>query len=153
VSGDEAVVAAYRRLAGRGAGVLVQPQLAGVEMAVGGLGDADFGPVVMVASGGVAVEVLGDTAFAVAPVHHVEAVALINGLAGYPLLTGWRGAETVDVDALAAAVVAVSRLVAAHPEVVAVDLNPVLVSSVGAVAVDWKVIVGDRPGGGEEKPS
>lgn len=153
VVGDESLAAAYEHLSRLGPSVLVQPLVAGVEMAVGGLADPDFGPVVMVATGGTAMEVLDDTAFALAPVGADEALALIRGLAGAPLLSGWRGAEPADVDALAAVVVGVSRMLASHREVIEIDLNPVLVSGKGAVAVDWKVTVGDTPGGGEERPS
>jgi acetyltransferase len=119
--------------------VLVSPQLDGVEVAVGGLRDPAFGPVVMVGLGGIWVEVLADVAFALAPLSVAEARDLLATLRGHALLTGARGGEPVDLAALAEVVAAVGDLVAAVPQVAGVDLNPVLATSAGAVAVDWKL--------------
>ena len=119
--------------------VLVQRQLSGVEIAVGAVRDPVFGPVVMVGLGGIWVEVLGDVAFAMAPLHRAEARALLSGLRGHALLTGARGGEAVDLDALADVVVAAGNLLLACPDVVELDLNPVLATAEGAVAVDWKI--------------
>ena len=120
--------------------VLVQPQLGGVEVAVGGLRDPAFGPVVMVGLGGVHVEVLGDVAFALAPLSHDEARQLLDQLAGAPILHGVRGRPSVDLDALAAVVKAAGDLMVASPEIAELDLNPVLAGQAAAVAVDWKVL-------------
>ena len=68
--------------------------------------DPAFGPVVMVGLGGIWVEVLGDVAFAMAPLHRAEARALLATLRGHALLTGARGGAAVDLDALADVVVA-----------------------------------------------
>ncbi|MGE3663180.1 MAG: acetate--CoA ligase family protein [Pseudonocardia sp.] len=119
--------------------VLVSPQLEGVEVAVGGLRDPAFGPVVMVGLGGIWVEVLADVAFALAPLSVAEARDLIATLQGHALLTGARGGEPVDLAALAGVVAAVGDLLVAVPQVAGVDLNPVLATSAGAIAVDWKL--------------
>jgi acetyltransferase len=119
--------------------VLVSPQLDGVEVAVGGLRDPAFGPVVMVGLGGIWVEVLADVAFALAPLSVAEARDLLVTLQGHALLTGARGGEPVDLAALAGVVAAVGDLMAAVPQIAAVDLNPVLATSAGAIAVDWKL--------------
>lgn len=124
-----------------GARVLVQPQLTGVEVVVGGDRNPQFGPVVMVGLGGVFVEVLGDVAFGLAPLDRIEARRLIDGLRGRALLAGARGARPVDLDALADLVSAVGDLLAAVPEVAELDLNPVLATAEGCVAVDWRVVV------------
>ncbi len=128
-----------------GAQVLVQPQVDGVPLAVGGLRDAQFGPLVMVASGGVLVEVLDDASFAMAPLHHDESLQLLTSLRGHALLTGPRGAAPVDVGAAADVVRAVGDLLSAVPEIAELDLNPVLVTASGAVAVDWRVRVDFSP--------
>jgi acetyltransferase len=120
--------------------VLVQPQLDGVEVAVGALRDPVFGPVVMVGLGGIWVEVLADVAFALAPLRRAEARELLAGLRGFPLLTGSRGGPPVDLDALADVVVAAGNLLLAADEVAGLDLNPVLATRDGAIAVDWKVL-------------
>ncbi|MPZ67581.1 MAG: CoA-binding protein [Pseudonocardiaceae bacterium] len=123
--------------------VLVARQLAGTEVVVGGLRDAQFGPCVMVGLGGVLVEVLGDVAFALAPLGLADARRLIQGLCGFPVLAGARGGHLVDVDALAEVVCAVGDLMAARPEVAELDLNPVLATPSGAVTVDWRLRVAD----------
>ncbi len=118
--------------------VLVQPQLTGVEVAVGALRDPVFGPVVMVGLGGIWVEVLADVAFAMAPLDRTGARELLAGLRGFPLLTGARGADPVDLDALAGVVVAAGDVLLAADDIGGLDLNPVLATRDGAIAVDWK---------------
>lgn len=121
-----------------GGGLLVQPQLAGVEMVVGAVRDCSLGPVVMVGLGGIWIEILNDIAFALAPIRHVEAHALISGLKGYPILCGARGTPRVDLERVAHVVVQVGQLVAEHPEITTLTLNPLIVTGTDAVAVDWK---------------
>ncbi|MBA2415830.1 MAG: acetate--CoA ligase family protein, partial [Geodermatophilaceae bacterium] len=134
-------VAADELLALRpGARVLVQPQAGGVEFVVGGLRDPGFGPVVMVGLGGTAVEVLGNVQFAVAPIDAGYAERMLRSLRGAALLDGVRGAAAVDVAALAGLVVAVGDLLAGVPEIVEIDLNPVLATASGALAVDWRIL-------------
>ena len=125
-----------------GARVLVQRQVRGAEVAVGGLRDPQLGPMVMVGSGGVHVEMLGDVAFALAPLDRASARRLIASLRAAALLTGARGAEPVGVEALVDVVVAVGEWLAAAPGVAELDLNPVLVSRSGAAVADWRVRIG-----------
>jgi acetate---CoA ligase (ADP-forming) len=129
-----------------GAQVVVQHQSAGVEVVVGGIRDPQFGPVVMVGLGGILVEVLGDVAFGLAPIDEEEARRLIASLRGHAVLAGARGREPVDVEALARVVCATSELLATTPEITELDLNPVLAGADGCVAVDWRILVGDRAG-------
>jgi acetyltransferase len=145
-----------------GGRVLVQRQASGIEVVVGGIRDPQFGPAVMVGLGGVLVEVLGDVAFALAPLRADEARRLVERLQGFAALTGARGQEAVDLDALARVVCAVGDLLVAVPEVAELDLNPVLGRAAGCVAVDWRIAVAlpgsgagpDSPcGGGEGTPS
>ena len=142
---EAAVCAAATELLTQGP-VLVQRQLSGVEIAVGGVRDPVFGPVVMVGLGGIWVEVLGDVAFAMAPLDRAEARSLLESLRGAALLTGARGGPSVDLDALADVVVAAGNLLSACPDVVELDLNPVLATADSAVAVDWKIGVAPRYG-------
>ncbi len=125
--------------------VLVQPQLSGVEVAMGGLYDPVFGPVVMVGLGGTNIELSEDVAFGLAPLPIEEARSLIKSLRSYPLLTGFRGSSAVDVDGLARLIVALGDLMVACPEIVELDLNPVIATSDGIRAVDWKVNVAVQP--------
>ena len=124
--------------AGSGGGLLVQPQLAGVEIMVGAIRDSSLGPVVMVGLGGIWVEILNDIAFALAPIRHDDAVALISGLAGYPILSGARGTSPINLDRVADVVVQVGQLCAECPDISTLTLNPVIVTGTDAVAVDWK---------------
>lgn len=137
--GKTGIVAAYRDLARLGPAVLVQPQLSGVEMVVGGVRDPSFGPVVMTGLGGMAVELMEDVTFALAPVGPEEAVRMIDRLRGSPLLHGYRNQPAADVGLLAGVISGVSRLLAAYTEITEVDLNPVMATESGAVAVDWKL--------------
>jgi acetate---CoA ligase (ADP-forming) len=114
----------------------------GVEVIVGSVRDPKFGPVVMVGLGGVFTEVLGDTAGAIAPVSVEAARRLVLSLKGAPVLLGSRGREPVDLDALAEVVARVSCLAAAHPELVELELNPVLAAPAGVLALDARVVHG-----------
>ena len=143
----DAVRAAYAdlvtRLAPPAVSVEVQADLAdGVELIVGSVRDPKFGSVVMVGLGGVLTEVLGDTACAIAPVSVDAARELLLSLQGAPVLLGARGRAPVDLDALAQLVARVSRLAAAHPELVELELNPVLASPAGVLALDARVVLG-----------
>ncbi|MBL8670433.1 MAG: acetate--CoA ligase family protein [Alphaproteobacteria bacterium] len=109
----------------------------GIEMIVGSLRDADFGPLVAVGTGGTLVEVLRDLQVWPAPLTLEEASALIAGLRGAPLLAGVRGAPAADSDALARLVVAIGALAAdLAPRVASIDLNPVIVHASGLTVVD-----------------
>lgn len=115
---------------------------AGVELIVGSVRDQRFGPVVMVGLGGVFTEVLGDTACAIAPISAATARGLLASLRGAPLLFGARGRLPVDLDALAEVVSRVSYVAAAHPEIVELELNPVLARDDGVLALDARVVLG-----------
>ncbi|MDQ1600679.1 MAG: hypothetical protein QOD68_2153 [Actinomycetota bacterium] len=137
----------------RGARVLVQRQLTGVELVVGGLRDPQLGAMVMAGLGGVHVEVLDDVAFAPAPLDLPAARRLLDSLHGAALLRGNRGRATVDVDAAARLLCAVGDLVASVPEIAELDLNPVLVSEIGAIAVDWRICTRFSPAQDEVRPA
>jgi acyl-CoA synthetase (NDP forming) len=135
----DAVRAGYEDVAGRlGADVVVAEMApAGVEVALGVIRDATFGPLVLVAAGGVLVELLHDRVLALPPVDEVIARRLIDGLQIRPVLDGVRGAPAVDVDALATAVSRLSVLASDLGDTIdALDVNPVIVHAGGCVAVD-----------------
>jgi acyl-CoA synthetase (NDP forming) len=138
----EAVASAYADLAGRlGPQVVVQHQASGVEVALGVVADQLLGPLVMVASGGVLVELVADRAVALPPLDHETALAMIRRLKVSRLLDGFRGAAPSDVDALADAVVALGQLVVELGDHLAgIDLNPLIVGPDSALVVDALVI-------------
>jgi acyl-CoA synthetase (NDP forming) len=112
--------------------ILVQPQVSGgVEVLVGLVCDEQFGPTVAVATGGSLVNVIDDKVLRLAPVSPTEARRMLDNLAGRAQLAGVRGRPSADVDALIDLIVAVAKLGAQHSEVIAIDLNPVLVLPVG----------------------
>lgn len=113
----------------------------GVEMIVGLTHDPSFGPLVMVGMGGTAAELLGDRAFHVTPLSDADAGRLVESLRGAPLLHGYRGTDAVDVASLEELLMRVARLADDVPEVVELDLNPVIVTAQGSTAVDARVRV------------
>jgi acetyl coenzyme A synthetase (ADP forming)-like protein len=147
-AGFEAVTSAARAFDPGAAmdGVLVQ-QMAprGVEVIIGGVTDPSFGKVVMFGLGGIFAEVIQDVTFALAPVTRERARAMLSEISGYPLLTGARGTQPVDLDALAAVIESVSKLIADSPTISELDLNPVIALPDGAIAVDARIVVGPEP--------
>ncbi len=118
-------------------GVLVQEMAApGVEIIAGGVNDSSFGPVLMVGLGGIFTEVLKDVRFRLAPVNSAQVEEVLQSLKGYPLLTGVRGRAPVDMPALVQTLVNLSRLLEAWTDLKELDLNPLIASSSGVVAVD-----------------
>jgi acetate---CoA ligase (ADP-forming) len=145
LDGPGRLAAAYADLAERlGPRVLVAAMAGpGVELALGVVADPQFGPLVMVAAGGVLVEVLGDRRFALPPVDHGQAMAMLDRLAVRPLLDGVRGAPPADLDAVARAVVDLSVLALdLGDRLAALDVNPLVAGPDGCVAVDALVIPG-----------
>jgi hypothetical protein len=119
--------------------VRVQPVLAGVEVACSVVRDSVFGPLVRIAAGGVATEVLKDEVYLVPPVTSADVGRAMRGLRLWPLLEGYRGTEGVDVETLQSILVGVGQLVVDVPEVSDLDLNPLLVAPDGVHCVDVKV--------------
>ena len=141
---DEAAVRdAYADIAERlGPQVVVAAMApAGVEVALGIVRDATFGPLVLVAAGGILVELLKDRKLALPPLDEARAQALIDGLQMRPMLDGLRGSGPSDVASLARTVSRLSVVAADLGESLdALDVNPVIVSADGCVAVDALVI-------------
>jgi acyl-CoA synthetase (NDP forming) len=95
---------------------------------------------VMLGLGGIYVEVFEDVAFRLAPLTRGDAEGMIADVRGSRLLQGVRGELAADVDALVEAVLSVSRLLVECPEVVELDVNPLLVFERGVAAVDARVV-------------
>lgn len=117
----------------------------GVEMLVGVTSDPLFGPVVACGAGGTLVELLRDVQVRLAPLMDVDAREMIASLRTFPLLDGFRGAPKSDVAALEELVLRVGALAYAHPEIVEMDCNPVIVLQRGALVVDARIRVEVAP--------
>ncbi len=116
------------------------PRAEGLELIIGCRQDQRFGPVVLAGLGGIYAEVLRDTAMALAPVTEDEALGLLTGLRCAPLMSGARGRAPLDAAAAARIAAALSVFAAAHPELAEIELNPVLVTPDGAVALDARAV-------------
>jgi acetate---CoA ligase (ADP-forming) len=139
-------------------GFLVQRMAgAGAEMIVGVVQDPQFGPVIACGAGGTAVELLRDVSVRLTPLTSSEADEMIRGLATFPLLMGYRGRPRADLAALRDLVLRLGALAEDLPEVVEVDLNPVLVGADGAAAVDARIRLEARdprpPEGSRPRPT
>ncbi|MCZ7525938.1 MAG: acetate--CoA ligase family protein [Acidimicrobiia bacterium] len=123
--------------------LLVAPMVRGARELIAGLvDDPQFGPCVMLGVGGVLTEALGDVVFRLAPLDPADAQEMIDDLSTRALLGPFRGEPPIDRAALVDVLVALGRLPAVAPGVVAVDLNPLIVVDGRPVAVDALVEVG-----------
>ncbi|MEZ0076856.1 acetate--CoA ligase family protein [Planotetraspora sp. GP83] len=135
------------RLGAHAGGFLVEEQAApGVEILVGLVHDAGFGPVVLAGLGGVWTEALGDTALRLCPISEADAHEMLASLRGAPLLYGYRGRPAVDVDALVTLLV---RLGGAgglweRLDLGEFELNPIIAGETGVIAVDARYLPAAR---------
>lgn len=158
----EAAEAAARTIAGRLArhapgaaleGYAVQPMVArkqAQELILGMSRDPIFGPVILFGAGGVAVEVMDDTAMALPPLDDVLAGDLVDRTRVGRLLAGFRDRKPADRTALTAALNGLSQLIVDFPCVVAMDVNPLLADHEGVMALDARIEIDpaavERPG-------
>ena len=134
-------------------GVQVQQMApAGLEVIVGAVTDPSFGKIVMFGIGGVLVEVLSDVTFRLAPVNDAEARSMLASIKAAKLLEGVRGGEAVNQAALANIIEAVGRIVTDFPEISEMDLNPVLATPGGAMAVDARIALDFAPQAAYRRP-
>jgi acetate---CoA ligase (ADP-forming) len=128
-------------------GVLVGPMAkTGVEIIVGTMTDATFGPMVMVGLGGITTELFRDVIYRPAPVSAIEASAMLAELKAAPLLNGFRGAAKADVRALSELISQLSVLASlARAQISEIELNPVLVHAAGqGVTIVDALVVGRK---------
>ena len=113
----------------------------GIEVIVGGIRDAQFGPAVMFGVGGVMVELLNDVSFRLAPVTEEECIEMMMEIKSYPLLTGYRGAEPCDMDAITNIIIKVGSIMHEVDGIREMEINPLIAYPKGVVAVDARVIL------------
>ncbi len=122
-------------------GVSVQEMVpSGTEVIIGGTMDPQFGSLVMFGLGGIYVEVFKDVSFRVVPVTDWEASKMITEIKGYDLLRGVRGKEGVDIDFIKENILRISQLLSDFPEIIELDVNPIIVYPKLGFAVDARIL-------------
>jgi succinyl-CoA synthetase beta subunit len=146
---EEAVRSMMQRPAIRDARVdgflLEEMAPAGQEVVIGGLRDPHFGPLVMVGLGGIFVEVLADVSFRICPIARIDAEEMLDELKGAALLRGARGRQPVSRAAIIEALLKIGGeeglLLRHEGDIAEADINPLIVSDHGAVAVDARFVL------------
>lgn len=120
----------------------------GLEVLVGMNRDPQFGPLVTFGLGGIYVEALKDVTFRVAPFSRREAEEMLSGIRAHALIDGVRGKPPADKAAIVDALLRVGQLVQDFPEIVELDVNPLMVypQGQGAVAIDMRLVLSSREG-------
>jgi acetyltransferase len=143
VNSEEVVRKEYTRLMTiEGAhGVLIQPQLSGMEIFVGARKEGNFGHVIMCGLGGIYIEVFKDIRAGISPVAKEEALTMIRRLKIFPILKGYRGKPGINIDLFAEIISRVSALVELAPQIVEMDLNPLMGAGQQIYVVDARLIL------------
>lgn len=119
--------------------VLIQEMLVGEELYCGATEQGDFGHVVLCGLGGIFLELLNDTASALAPMSEKEVLSMVKSLKAYPLFEGYRNRKSLNRDKFVDVVRRVGALVHIAPEIVEMDLNPLIADDVNMRVVDVRV--------------
>jgi len=127
-------------------GFLIQKMARGKrELIIGGLRDSMFGPCVMAGAGGIAVEAIGDVAFRLAPLEERDALEMLGELGAARILDEFRGEPAADRRTLARILMQVGHLLANHPQITQLDINPLILEGAAPVAVDAMIALNPRP--------
>jgi acetyl coenzyme A synthetase (ADP forming)-like protein len=127
-------------------GFVVQQMIpGGVELLIGMVQDASFGPVLACGAGGTNTELFKDVSVRIPPVTDLDAADMLQSLNVFPLLAGFRGSEPCDIGAVHRVLLQISAMVQAHPEIAELDCNPVIAGPRGAVVVDARVRLQQSP--------
>lgn len=124
--------------------VLVQEYVEGVEFFIGIKKDPAFGPVLLAGVGGIFVEVFKDVSFRVCPIDKRDAEEMLSELKGKALLDGIRGKKPVNKKALIDAMAKLSALPQSMPNLVELDVNPIIINDKELKAVDARFVLEDR---------
>lgn len=122
-------------------GVIIQKQHSGLELFVGVSYEQDFGHLLLMGLGGIFVEVLGDIKVCLCPCTKEEIIYRLKNLKGYPLFEGMRGKQGIDLDTFAEIILKISQLTQIMPEIIEMDINPLLGIGKDIVAVDMRIRV------------
>ena len=141
VLNDDELLANYRRLMQykNVTGVLIQEMIKGKEVFIGAKREAGFPPLIMCGSGGIYIEALKDYQSRLAPIGRPEAIKMVDQLRIKPILQGMRGEPSCNLEALYDALEKVSNLMQLVPEIIELDLNPLILNQQNIVAVDIRI--------------
>jgi acetyltransferase len=115
--------------------------LSGTQIFAGAKKEGDFGHMILCGLGGIFIEVLKDVQSSLAPVSSDEAISMIKSLKSYKILEGVRGQEGVNMPAFVDAIVRLSALCIAAPEIQEMDINPLLGNNKSVTAVDARICI------------
>jgi len=121
--------------------VLIQPMLSGLELFVGAKYEERFGHLILVGLGGIFIEALKDVSSGLVPLNKNEALSMIQSLKSYKILQGIRGQKGADEQKLAEIMLRLSALLHFAPEIIELDLNPLLAEGEKIIAVDARMRV------------
>jgi len=125
-------------------GVLVQNMITekdSLELILGIKKDSTFGTTIMIGSGGITAELIGDRALGFPPLNERLALRMIESLKICPLLNGYRGKPPINIDKLIETLIRLSYFAADYPEIVELDINPLLVSQNKVIALDARIVI------------
>ncbi len=124
------------------AGMLIDKMVKGVELIIGAKNDLQFGPMIMLGMGGIGVEIYKDVALRMAPLKPKDVENMVSELTGHRLLTGYRGAEPVNVEALKKTILGFSKLtMELRGTVESIDLNPVMCGAKACIIADARIML------------
>ena len=164
VQGDAEVAAAFERIIqsathsqpnARLIGVSVQPMVVdpnSIELIVGVKRDPTFGAVLMLGAGGTMVELMSDFVVELPPLNDRLARRMLESMRAWPLLNGYRKRPRADINQLIDVLIRLSYLVAERPEIIELDINPLVVTPHSVTAVDARTVVDPRAAVGTQRP-
>jgi len=135
----EQLITRAKRKRARIDGVLLQEQVTGREVIIGGKQDPSFGPVIMFGLGGIFVEVLKDVVFRLAPLERKDARSMIREIKGFSILQGVRGEKPINFKKLEDVLLNVSKLLWKN-NIKELDINPLFVNEKQALAADVRIL-------------
>jgi len=144
IKDDETLVQTLERLSKISGfvGMLIAEMAKGLELIIGAKNDFQFGPMILLGMGGVGVEIYKDVSLRMAPLKTRDADHMINELAARKLLTGYRGSEPINMNALKKTIVNFSKLMMDLQDIVeSVDLNPVMCTAKACIVVDSRIML------------
>jgi acyl-CoA synthetase (NDP forming) len=116
----------------------------GVELIVGAVRDASWGPCVVIGLGGILAEAVADSSVRLAPLNELDVDDMLSGLRGKKLLDGFRHLPKVDRASIAKVAIALGDLLLDHPEIAEVEINPLRVNAEGALALDALIVLKEK---------